>query len=78
MIVFKKIAIAVGHTATGTTGGAVGLLNKSSETRNIAPILADTLTKAGYTTKVFRIDKSNSYDNEDCYVREAEANSWGG
>lgn len=74
----KKIAIAVGHTASGVAGcGAVGLLNESNETRNIAPILADILTKAGYTTKVFRIDKANSYEYEDCYVRAEEANSWG-
>lgn len=74
----KKIAIAVGHTASGVAGcGAVGLLNESNETRNVAPILADILTKAGYTTKIFRIDKANSYEYEDCYVRAAEANSWG-
>lgn len=74
----KKIAIAVGHTASGVAGcGAVGLLNESNETRNIAPILADILTKAGYTTKVFRIDKANSYEYEDCYVRAREANLWG-
>ena len=74
----KKIAIAVGHTASGVAGcGAVGLLNESNETRNIAPILADILTKAGYTTKIFRIDKANSYNYEDCYVRAREANSWG-
>ena len=74
----KKIAIAVGHTASGVAGcGSVGLLNESNETRNIAPILADILTNAGYTTKVFRIDKANSYEYEDCYVRAAEANSWG-
>lgn len=74
----KKIAIAVGHTASGVAGcGAVGLLNESNETRNVAPILADILTKARYTTKIFRIDKANSYEYEDCYVRAAEANSWG-
>lgn len=74
----KKIAIAVGHTASGVAGcGAVGLLNESNETRNIAPILADILTDVGYTTKVLRIDKANSYEYEDCYVRAAEANSWG-
>lgn len=74
----KKIAIAVGHTASGVAGcGAVGLLNESNETRNVALILADILTDAGYTTKVLRIDKANSYEYEDCYVRAAEANSWG-
>lgn len=74
----KKIAIAVGHTASGVAGcGAVGLLNESNETRNIAPILADILTKAGYTTKIFKIDKANSYEYEDCYLRALEANTWG-
>lgn len=74
----KKIAIAVGHTASGVAGcGTIGLLNESDETRKIAPILADNLTKAGYTAKIFRIDKANSYEYEDCYVRAAEANSWG-
>lgn len=74
----KKIAIAVGHTASGVAGcGAVGLLNESNEARNIAPKLADILNNAGYTTKIFRVDKSNAYEYEDCYVRAAEANSWG-
>ena len=74
----KKIAIAVGHTASGVAGcGAIGFLNESNETRNIAPILSDILANAGYITKVFRIDKANSYEYEDCYVRAREANSWG-
>ena len=29
------------------------------------------------TTKIFRIDKANSYNYEDCYVRAREANAWG-
>lgn len=73
-----KIAIAVGHTSSGVAGcGAVGLLNESNETRNIAPILSDILASAGHTTKVFRVDKANSYEYEDCYVRAEQANSWG-
>ena len=42
----KKIAVAVGHTASGVAGcGAVGLLNESDETRKIAPILVEILNK---------------------------------
>lgn len=73
-----KIALAVGHTASGTMGsGAVGLLNESDETRNIVPIIADYLNKIGHTTKVLRVDKGNSYSFEDCYVRADQSNSWG-
>ena len=72
-----KIALAVGHTASGTMGsGAVGLLNESDETRKIVPIIADYLNKIGHTTKVLRVDKGNSYSFEDCYVRADQSNSW--
>ena len=74
----KKIAVAVGHTASGVAGcGAVGLLNESDETRKIAPILVEILNKNGYEAKLLRIDKANSYNYEDCYVRAEQANSWG-
>lgn len=73
-----KIAVAVGHTASGVAGcGAIGLLNESNETREIAPIVADYLAKVGHTTKVLRIDKANSYNYEDCHVRASQSNSWG-
>lgn len=73
-----RIAIAVGHTANGVAGcGAVGLLNESNETRVIAPKVANYLSAIGHITKVFRIDKANSYNYEDCYVRAEQANNWG-
>ena len=73
-----KIALAVGHTASGTIGsGAIGFLNESNETRKIVPIIADYLNKIGHTTKILRIDKGNSYLYEDCHVRANQSNGWG-
>lgn len=73
-----KIAIAVAHTASGAIGsGAVGLLNESNESRIIVPKVADKLNAIGHVTKIIRVDKSNSYKNEDCYVRAEQANAWG-
>lgn len=72
-----KIAISVGHTASGYGGGAIGYLNESNETRIIAPLLQSYLRSLGHDTKIFQIDKSNSYEYEDCYLRANQANSWG-
>ena len=73
-----KIALAVGHTASGTVGsGAIGFLNESNETRKIVPIIADCLNKIGHTTKILRVDKGNSYLYEDCHVRANQSNGWG-
>ena len=73
-----KIALAVGHTASGTVGsGAIGFLNESNETRKIVPIIADYLNKIGHTTKILRVDKGNSYLYEDCHVRANQSNGWG-
>ncbi|WP_462427206.1 N-acetylmuramoyl-L-alanine amidase [Fusobacterium varium] len=74
----KKAAIAVGHTASGTAGcGAVGYKNESNCTREICPVIVDYLSKKGIETKLIQIDKSNSYEFEDCYERARIANEWG-
>lgn len=73
-----KIAISVGHTASGSYGGgAIGYLNESNETRIIAPLLQSYLRSVGHDVRILQVDKSNSYEYEDCYIRAREANSWG-
>ena len=73
-----KIAIGAGHTASGKNGcGALGILNESDETRKIADMTVNLLNQKGYNAKLFRIDKGNSYNLEDCYVRAEQVNSWG-
>ena len=71
-----KYAIAVGHTASGNIGcGVVGKLNESNCTREIAPLVLKYLKQAGEEALLLRIDKSNSYNYEDCYVRASLANN---
>ncbi|ALP91160.1 hypothetical protein HMPREF1084_01916 [Clostridium butyricum 60E.3] len=70
-----KHIISVGHTASGNIGcGAVGLLDESNCTREIGPAVADYIKSAGEESVLLRIDKSNSYNYEDCYVRASQAN----
>lgn len=74
-----RYIISVGHTASGNLGcGAVDLLDESNCTREIAPLVVQYLQKEGYEAYLLRVDKSNSYNCEDCYVRANEANSIGG
>lgn len=74
-----KYIISVGHTASGNLGcGAVDLLDESNCTREIAPLVCKYLEKEGHETHLLRIDKSNSYNFEDCYVRSNQANAIGG
>jgi N-acetylmuramoyl-L-alanine amidase len=74
-----KYIISVGHTASGNIGcGAADLLDESNCTREIAPLVVEYLQKEGHEAHLLRIDKSNSYNCEDCYVRADQANAIGG
>jgi N-acetylmuramoyl-L-alanine amidase len=64
----SNFIIAVGHTASGTSGcGAVGKIDESQCTREISPLVVKYLEEKGHTAKLLRIDKGNSTNLEDCY-----------
>ncbi|EKQ57736.1 MULTISPECIES: N-acetylmuramoyl-L-alanine amidase [Clostridium] len=67
--------IAVGHTASGNIGcGVVDRLDESNCTREIGALVVEYLQQKGYGVNLLRIDKSNSYNCEDCYERANQAN----
>ena len=71
-----KYLISVGHTASGNIGcGAVGKLNESNCTREIAPLVVAKLKALGHEAIKLQIDNSDAHD----YVKRAQqANSIGG
>ena len=84
-----KFLVSVGHTASGNIGcGAVGLLNESNCTREIAPLVVKKLQALGHEAIKLQIDTSNKHDyvdrtnqanntNADMFV-EIHLNSGGG
>lgn len=71
--------ISVGHTASGNIGcGAVDKIDESNCTREIAPIVAQLLRDNGHAVTFLQVDRSNTYNCEDCYVRAQQANAVGG
>lgn len=72
-----RIAVAVSHTYRGAGCGANGYLNESDVSREVVPLVVNKLNGLGHTAREFRIDKPNSYEFEDCYVRADMANKWG-
>lgn len=73
-----RYIISVGHTATNNLGcGAVGYLNESNCTREIAPLIVDKLRLLGHTVTLLQVDE---YINgtKDYYTRVSQANSIGG
>ncbi|EHI98786.1 cell wall hydrolase/autolysin [Clostridium sp. DL-VIII] len=71
----SNFIIAVGHTASGNVGcGVVDRLDESNCTRQIGALVAQYLQDKGQGVNLLRIDKSNSYNSEDCYERANEAN----
>lgn len=75
----SKYLVSVGHTASGNLGsGASDLLDESNCTREIAPLVVSYLKKEGHEAYLLRVDESNSYNFEDCYVRANQANAIGG
>ncbi|UYZ35668.1 N-acetylmuramoyl-L-alanine amidase [Clostridium beijerinckii] len=71
----SNFIIAVGHTASGNIGcGVVDRLDESNCTRIIGALVAERLQQRGHGVNLLRIDKSNSYNCEDCYERANQAN----
>ena len=71
----SNFIIAVGHTASGNIGcGVVDRLDESNCTREIGALVTQYLQEKGYGVNLLRIDKSNSYNCEDCYLRADQAN----
>ena len=55
-----KIAINCGHTLSGAGSGAVGILNESTETRNVGNALINLLKSNGHEVVNCTIDKASS------------------
>lgn len=71
----SNFIIAVGHTASGNAGcGVIDKLDESKCTRQIGALVAQYLQEKGQRVNLLRIDKSNSYNCEDCYQRAQAAN----
>lgn len=71
----SNLIVAVGHTASGNIGcGVIDRLDESQCTREIGALVAKYLQEKGHCVNLLRIDKSNSYNCEDCYVRVNQAN----
>lgn len=73
----SKFLISVGHTASGQTGcGAVGFLDESYCTREIAPLVVEKLKAAGHTAVKLQVDTWAA--QADYVIRTAQANAQGG
>ena len=71
----SNFIVAVGHTASGNVGcGVVARLDESQCTREIGSLVAQYLEEKGHEANLLRVDKSNSYNCQDCYERANEAN----
>lgn len=71
----SNFIIAAGHTASGNIGcGVIADLDESLCTREISQLVGKELESRGHEVNLLRIDKSNSYRFEDCYVRVEQAN----
>lgn len=71
----SNFIIAVGHTASGNIGcGVIARLDESNCTREIGALVTQYLQNKGHGANLLRIDKGNSYNCEDCFIRANEAN----
>ncbi|ETJ20800.1 hypothetical protein Q604_UNBC18379G0004 [human gut metagenome] len=71
----SNFVIAAGHTASGNIGcGVIADLHESVCTREISQLVGKELERKGHKLNVLIIDKSNSYNCEDCFVRTKMAN----
>ena len=71
----SNFIIAVGHTASGNVGcGVIDRLDESDCNREIGALVAEYLLEKGHGANLLRIDESNKYDCEDCYLRAIQAN----
>lgn len=72
----SNFVLAAGHTASGNIGcGVITNLDESNCTREISQLVAKELKERGHGATLLIIDKSNSYNCEDCFVRAQMANS---
>lgn len=72
----SNFVIAVGHTASGNIGcGVIANLDESICTREISKLVVKELESRGNRAHLLIVDKSNSYNCEDCFVRTQMANS---
>ena len=71
----SNFVIAAGHTANVNIGcGVVANLDESVCTREISQLVGKELERKGHKVNVLIIDKSNSYNCEDCFIRTKVAN----
>ena len=71
----SNFVIAAGHTASGNIGcGVIADLDESVCSREISQLVGKELERKGHKVNVLIIDKSNSYNCEDCFVRTIMAN----
>ena len=71
----SNFIIAIGHTASGNIGcGVIDRLDESNCTRVIGALVAEYLKEKGHGINLLRVDDSNSYNCEDCYLRVNQAN----
>jgi N-acetylmuramoyl-L-alanine amidase len=71
----SNFIIAVGHTASGNIGcGVFDKLDESNCTRQIGTLVTEYLQEKGHGANLLRVDKSNSYNCEDCFTRANQAN----
>ena len=71
----SNFIIAVGHTASGNIGcGVISKLDESNCTREIGDFVAEYLQEKGHGANLLRVDGSNRYNFEDCYLRANQAN----
>ena len=71
----SNFIIAVGHTASGNIGcGVIDRLDESNCVRPIGALVTEYLQEKGHDVSLLRVDKSNNYNYEDCYIRANQAN----
>jgi N-acetylmuramoyl-L-alanine amidase len=71
----SNFIIAIGHTASGNKGcGVVAKLDESNCTRAIGTLVAEYLQEKGHGVNLLRVDDSNTYNCEDCYLRVNQSN----
>lgn len=71
----SNFIIAVGHTASGNVGcGVIDRLDESECTRQIGTLAAEYLQEKGHNVNLLRVDESNTYNCEDCFIRANQAN----
>ncbi len=65
----SNFIIAAGHTASGNVGyGVVERLDESNCTRAIGALVAEYLQEKGHGVDLLRVDESNKYNCDDCYL----------